>query len=151
MKQSNYTVVRMEEVHVAQIAALEQVCFSDPWIESSVRSELDNPLSYWLVAMDGDHVAAYVGSQTVLDEADIMNVAVAPAYRRQGVARGLLVGLQKALQDMNAYSLTLEVRASNEPAIRLYEKLGFVQIGRRPKYYRNPREDALILRKEWEV
>ena len=149
MKQSNYTVVRMEEVHVAQIAALEQVCFSDPWIESSVRSELDNPLSYWLVAMDGDHVAAYVGSQTVLGEADIMNVAVDPAYRRQGLARLLLERLQEALTAKGVHSLTLEVRASNEPAIALYSSQGYVQVGRRPNYYHKPKEDALILRKEW--
>ena len=151
MKQSNYTVVRMEEVHVAQIAALEQVCFSDPWIESSVRSELDNPLSYWLVAMDGDHVVAYVGSQTVLDEADIMNVAVHPDFRRQGIAEALINRLVADLKERDIHALLLEVRVSNTPAITLYEKLGFSQVGRRKNYYHNPKEDALILRKEWEI
>ena len=150
MTQNNAAVVPMTEAHVARVAALEQVCFSDPWSENSVRSELDNPLSTWLVALEGETVLGYVGSQTVLDEADIMNVAVAPEHRRQGIARLLLERLEEALRSRKVHSLTLEVRASNQNAISLYQKLGFLQIGRRPNYYSNPKEDALILRKEWE-
>ena len=151
MTQNNRTVVPMTEAHVAQVAALEQVCFSDPWSENSVRSELENPLSAWLIALEGETVVGYVGSQTVLDEADIMNVAVAPGYRRQGIARLLLERLEEALRARKVHSLTLEVRASNEPAKALYASLGYVQVGRRPNYYFKPREDALILRKEWEL
>ena len=151
MKQSEIELVPMTEAHVAAVAALEQVCFSDPWSEQSVRSELNNPLSLWLTALDGDTVAGYVGSQTVLDEADIMNVAVAPEYRRRGIARQLLDRLRDLLAAQGVRSLTLEVRASNEPAIALYESLGYVQVGRRPNYYFKPREDALILRKEWSL
>ena len=94
-------------------------------------------------------VAGYVGSQAVLDEADIMNVAVSPDYRRTGVAKALLEALQTALTARGVHSLTLEVRASNEPARALYTSVGYVQVGRRPNYYHKPREDALILRKEW--
>ena len=151
MKQNNWTIVPMEESHVPQVAALEQICFSDPWSENSVRSELSNELSLWLVALDGDTVAGYVGSQAVLDEADVMNVAVAPDYRRQGVARALLTGLQEALKAKFVHCLTLEVRASNHPAIALYESLGYLQVGCRPNYYHKPKEDALILRKEWNL
>ena len=151
MKQNEIELVPMTEAHVAAVAALEQVCFSDPWSEQSVRSELTNPLSLWLTALDGDTVAGYVGSQTVLDEADIMNVAVAPEYRRRGIARQLLDRLRDLLAAQGVRSLTLEVRASNEPAIALYEALGYVQVGRRPNYYFKPREDALILRKEWSL
>ena len=151
MTQNNFAVVPMTEAHVAQVAALEQVCFSDPWSENSVRSELENPLSTWLIALEGETVLGYVGSQTVLDEADIMNVAVAPDHRRQGIARLLLERLEEALRARNVHSLTLEVRASNEPAKVLYASLGYVQVGRRPNYYFKPREDALILRKEWEL
>lgn len=151
MKQNKYAVIPMEEIHVSQIAALEQICFSDPWVESSIRSELENPLSYWLVAMDEEHVVGYIGSQTVLGEADIMNVAVDPAYRRQGLARLLLERLQEDLTAQEVHSLTLEVRVSNEPAIALYGALGYVQVGRRPNYYHKPKEDALILRKEWVI
>lgn len=142
---------RMAEAHVAQVAELEKLCFSSPWSRNSVASELNNPLSLWLVAMDGDTVAGYIGSQSVMGEADMMNVAVHPAYRRHGIGKMLVEGLVKALIDREVYRLTLEVRASNEPAISLYDQLGFTQVGRRPNYYRDPREDALILRKEWEV
>lgn len=151
MKQNNIRLQQMAEQHVAQIAALETVCFSDPWCESSVRSELTNPLSFWLVALDNDVVVGYIGSQSVLGEADVMNVAVAPDYRRQGIATLLLTSLQKELRDKEVHSLTLEVRVSNEAALALYEALGYVPVGRRPNYYHKPREDALILRKEWIV
>lgn len=141
----------MEACHVPQVAALEKVCFSDPWSEKSVASELENPLSLWLVAMDGETVAGYIGSQTVLGETDMMNVAVAPAYRRQGAAQGLILALIEALKARGSHCLTLEVRDSNAPARALYEKLGFLEVGRRKNYYRNPREDGLILRKEWNL
>ena len=144
-------ITTMTSAHVAQIAAIEKLCFSDPWSENSVASELENRLSLWLVALDGDTVAGYVGSQSVLDEADMMNVAVHPDFRRQGIAEALVSGLVEHLKAMGSHCLTLEVRASNAPAIALYEKLGFAEIGRRKNYYRNPREDALILRKEWEI
>ena len=141
----------MNETHVPQVAALEALCFSDPWSEKSVASELTNPLSYWLVAVEGETVAGYVGSQTVIDETDMMNIAVHPDYRRQGIAEALVEDLVAALREKGSHCLTLEVRESNAPAIHLYEKMGFAQIGLRKNYYRNPRENALILRKEWEL
>ena len=130
------------------IAQLEIACFSDPWSVKSIASEVENPLSYWLVADDNGTIAGYVGSQSVLDAADMMNLAVAPAYRRKGVAQALVNALVEHLQSKQVIALLLEVRVSNEPAIALYEKMGFEQVGRRPRYYHNPREDALILRKE---
>ena len=141
----------MNVSHVAQIAELEKRCFSDPWSANSIASELDNKLAFWLVATEGETVAGYIGSQTVMDETDMMNVAVHPDFRRKGIAETLVSGLVENLQKMGSHCLTLEVRASNAPAIALYEKLGFSEIGRRKNYYRNPREDALILRKEWEI
>ena len=142
-------IVPMHESHVAQVAELEKICFSDPWSEKSVASELNNPLSCWLVAEEDGLVAGYVGSQTVIDESDMMNVAVHPDHRRKGIAEKLVVELVEALKKRESHCLTLEVRASNEPAKALYEKLGFVQVGLRKNYYRNPKEDALILRKEF--
>ena len=141
----------MNSDHVAQIAALEKICFADPWSEKSIASELDNKLAFWLVAAEGEQVAGYIGSQTVLDETDMMNVAVHPDFRRKGVAEALIQELVDHLRRMGSHCLTLEVRASNAPAIALYEKLDFREIGRRKNYYRNPKEDALILRKEWEI
>lgn len=151
MMQNNTSICPMEACHTKQVAELEILCFSDPWSLRSVESELTNPLSLWLVAMADDQVVGYIGSQTVLDEADIMNVAVHPAYRRTGIAAALLQELQRRLTANAVHSLTLEVRASNDAAICLYHRLGYVQVGRRPNYYRNPKEDALILRKEWSL
>ncbi len=141
----------MNASHVSQIAQLEKRCFSDPWSEKSIASELENPLSLWLVAVNGGQLIGYVGSQTVLGETDMMNLAVAPEARRQGTGRALVLALVDALTEKGSHSLMLEVRVSNTPAQKLYESLGFSQVGRRPKYYVNPREDALILRKEWSV
>ena len=142
----------MKDIHVTQVAELEKICFgTEAWSERSVASELSNPLSLWLVAVEGDRLAGYVGSQTVMDETDMMNIAVAPNYRRQGVAEALIEELVRQLRDGGNYCLTREVRVSNEPAIALYGKVGFAQVGRRPNYYRSPKEDALILRKEWQL
>ena len=144
------TITIMTALHVSQVAELEKLCFSDPWSEKSVASELENKLAYWLVAVEDDRVAGYVGSQTVCGETDMMNIAVHPDFRRRGIAESLVNALVEDLQKQESHSLTLEVRASNEAAQKLYEKLGFMQVGLRKNYYRNPKEDALILRKEWE-
>ena len=141
----------MTSAHVSQIAELEKLCFSDPWSEKSIETELTCRLSVWLVALEGEQVVGYVGSQTVMDETDMMNVAVHPEHRRRGIARALIEALVVALRERESRCLTLEVRASNEPAIALYSDLGFGEVGRRRNYYRNPKEDALILRKEWEL
>ena len=140
-------IIPMNESHVAAVAALEKACFSEPWSENSVRGELSNELALWLVAVENDTVLGYVGSQTVLEEADMMNIAVEEICRRRGIARALV---EELIRQLPAHCLTLEVRASNAPAIGLYESMGFQQIGMRKNYYRKPREDALILRKEIE-
>ena len=144
------TITEMKACHVPTVASLEAICFSDPWSEKSVASELDNPLSLWLVAEEEGGVVGYVGSQTVLDETDMMNVAVHPDHRRKGIAAALIEALIPALKARGSRCLTLEVRESNAPAVALYASLGFERIGLRKNYYRNPRENAIILRKEWE-
>ncbi|MBR4131753.1 MAG: ribosomal protein S18-alanine N-acetyltransferase [Oscillospiraceae bacterium] len=141
-------IVPMGPEHIAQVAAMEREYFSAPWDEASLAHELENPLALWLVALDGETVAGYIGSQSVLGESDMMNLAVLPDHRRRGVGTALVERLLWELGEEN-HCLTLEVRASNEAAIALYDGLGFRQVGRRPKYYLNPPEDALILRKDW--
>ena len=143
------TITKITDAHIRQIAALETLCFSDPWSENSIASELKNPLSLWLVAEEEGCVLGYIGSQTVMGEADMMNLAVHPDYRRRGIARKLVLELIEQLKTQGSHILILEVRASNDPAIALYTDLGFTQVGRRPNYYFKPKEDALILRKEW--
>ena len=125
-------IQEMTAADVADIAALERLCFSAPWSENSIAEELETGFSLWLVP----------------PEADMMNLAVVPELRRRGTAQALLQALQERLAARGIGSLTLEVRASNLPAQRLYTAAGFACIGRRPNYYLAPREDALILRKE---
>ena len=115
-------------------------------VECIVRGYITG--SGWNSYKENGTVCGYIGAQSVPPEADVMNLAVAPDCRRQGIARQLLSRLTKLLHRQGIEALFLEVRPSNHAAIALYEAFGFVQIGRRPKYYVNPSEDALILRKE---
>ena len=95
----------METQDVSQIADLEKVCFNDPWSENSIASELDNPLSCWLVAVNGEQVVGYVGSQTVLDGSDMMNIAVSPDFRRMGIAESLIEALVCLLRQRKSFQL----------------------------------------------
>lgn len=147
----DFTILPMQKAHIAQVAEIEAASFSDPWPRSVLESELLNPLSLWLCAVCGEEVLGYVGSQSVLGEADMMNIAVKESARRQGIARALVTALICGLKEKNVASLTLEVRASNEAAIALYGAFGFSQVGRRKNYYFHPTEDALILKKEWSL
>ena len=118
---------------------------------AAVGGELENPLSLWLVAEQNGAVLGYVGSQMVPPEADMMNIAVHPDCRRQGIAAALIEELVSRLKERRSHILRLEVRESNTPAIALYNSMGFTQLGIRKNYYRNPKENALILGKEWEI
>ncbi len=142
------TIRSMLPADVPQIAALERLCFSDPWSEGSVAGELENALSLWLVAEEDGTVRGYIGSQSVPPDCDILNLAVAPDARRQGLGQQLLQALLDALHRRGIERVFLEVRPTNVPARALYAALGFEEIGRRKEYYVNPVEDALILRKE---
>lgn len=144
--QMQVRIVPMTAEHLDEAAALERVCFSDPWSRNMLAEELNNDLSAFLAALDGEgRLAGYAGLQVILDEGTITNVAVRPDCRRQGVAGKLLqVFLDFARANRLAF-LTLEVRASNYGAIALYGGRGFRTVGRRKNYYEHPREDALIM------
>ena len=144
-------IVPMDLTHVDAVANLEKVCFHDPWSLNAITGEVSNPLSIWFVALDGERVVGYIGSQAVIDLADVMNVAIEPSYRRRGIAELLIKELEDALKAQGVIGLLLEVRVSNEPARNLYEKMGFSVVGRRPGYYSHPKEDALIMRNELEI
>ena len=139
-------IVPMTAEHLDEVAALERVCFSDPWSRNLLLEALKNDLSAYLVALDdAGRVAGYAGLTVILDEGSIDNIAVRPDCRRQGVAAQLLqVFLDFALGNGLAF-LTLEVRASNYAAIALYGSRGFRAVGRRKNYYEHPVEDALIM------
>ena len=143
-------IVPMNADHLDEIAELERICFSTPWSRNMLAEELDNACSAFLVALDdSDKVVGYAGLQVVLDEGYIANVAVRPECRRQGIAgKRLQVFLDFAQANRLAF-LTLEVRASNYEAIALYGSRGFRSVGRRKNYYEHPREDAIIMTKEF--
>lgn len=145
----SYHIVPMTAEHIPRIAALERRCFSDPWSENALREELFNDTASFLAAVAEDGtVVGYAGMHCVLDEGYIANIAVAPEYRRQGVA-GELLGVFLRFGRANLGFLTLEVRASNEPAISLYRKFGFREAGRRKNYYTAPQEDAILMTVEF--
>lgn len=137
-------IVSFAAAHVCEVAEIERSCFADPWTEDGLREELNNSCARFLTAVDGaGAVAGYIGCHTVLDEGYIANVAVSPAFRRRGIARQLVQTLLAQSQDL-AF-VTLEVRASNAPAIALYTGCGFVPVGTRRNFYTHPAEDALLM------
>ena len=127
-----------------QIAAIERTCFSAPWDENILAVQLGAGYVF-LAAAEQKQILGYVGMQYVLDEGYISNVAVSPEHRRRGIAGLLLTRLHGIAEELGLAFVSLEVRASNEPAIALYEKYGYTQTGRRKNYYVRPREDALIM------
>ena len=141
-----YRVIPMTAELLPQIAELEQACFSVPWSEQMLAEALDNPLASFIVAMgDNGQVLGYAGLMVVAGEGYIDNVAVREEYRRQGIAQDLLDVFLRFGAAHGLRFLSLEVRASNEPAKQLYMKHGFVQVGRRKGYYDLPKEDAIIM------
>ena len=143
-------IVPMTAAHLPQVAALENICFpADPWSEALFREALDNPSAAILLAQgEGGALLGYAVLAAVLDEGNLDNIAVAPAARRQGVADALLSAITGFGRE-NLSRLTLEVRASNAPAIALYEKHGFHPAGLRRDYYHSPKEDALIMTRDF--
>lgn len=145
----NYKLVPMDRSHLKEISAIERECFSTPWSEAMLEEELFNPMASFIVAQRADGaVLGYAGLHAVLDEGYIDNIAVRPDYRGQGIADDLLDVFVRFGQAKLAM-LTLEVRLTNEPAIQLYYKHGFAQVGRRKDYYENPKEDAIIMTQEF--
>lgn len=144
--------LRIEAMRLEDLAAVHQIelaSFSAPWPPNAYRSELEtNRLATYLVARADDRVVAYGGMWLMVDEAHITTFAVHPAWRRQGIAQRLLIAFLDLAVDRGAHEATLEVRLSNLPARRLYEKYGFRPVGLRPRYYSDDHEDALIMTTE---
>jgi [ribosomal protein S18]-alanine N-acetyltransferase len=127
------------------IERIEQRAYPTPWSRSMFASELAKPTSICLGAFEGDELVGYVVNSRYVDAWHVMNVAVDPDIRRRGVATALLERLFELTHDDERRGYTLEVRVSNDGAIRLYESLGFEARGIRRGYYTDNREDALIM------
>ena len=151
-KNLHVRIVPMTADHLDALEQLERTCFSRPWSRKMLAEELENQCAAFLVAEDavtGD-VLGYAGLLVAADEGYITNVAVRPDCRKQGVAGKLLQVFLDFAQANHLAFLTLEVRASNYPAIALYGSRGFRGVGRRKNYYEHPREDAIIMTREFE-
>jgi ribosomal-protein-alanine N-acetyltransferase len=142
-------ILRIEPMELADLPAvhaIERASFESPWPPEAYRNDLEtNRLAQYLVARVGDEVAAYGGMWLMVDEGHIITFAVHPAWRRQHVGERLLLSFIDLASQRGAHEATLEVRLSNLPARRLYEKFGFRPVGLRPRYYSDNGEDALIM------
>jgi [ribosomal protein S18]-alanine N-acetyltransferase len=130
------------------LAALERTAFDDPWTEAQLRDALGWPGAVAIVAENATGLIGYVLGRVITDQAEILSLATAVPHRRRGVGRELLATALDAMVDRGARSAWLEVRVSNRAARAMYQAAGFVVAGRRRDYYRQPLEDALILRRE---
>ena len=137
----------MSEDDISEIALIEKECFSSPWSEDALRSELSNDGAVFLTAKIDGETVGYLGMHIVLDECYIANIAVKNKFRRRGIGFSLLDSAEKTAEDNGCSFISLEVRVSNTPAIKLYEKRGYISQGQRKNFYSNPTENALIMTK----
>lgn len=145
------SLVPMCEEHLDGMAELEQACFSMPWSRAMLADELTNSYAMYYVAEDsGGRVAGYAGMHMILDEGHITNVAVSPDMRRRGIASALMDKLLRVAERGGIKHVTLEVRDSNRGAIELYMKKGFKPVAVRKDYYTQPREDGVLMIKDFE-
>ncbi len=137
---------------IRAVAAIERASFGDPWSESAFDELLRSRSAIFLVATRGEEksVAGYLIAFVFADEAEILNLAVTPAERGRGLGGELLDAGLEAVRKRGAREAFLEVRESNASALALYSSRGFSALSRRGKYYRNPVEDALVLRRVME-
>ena len=139
-------VDRMTVDDLLAVHVIERESFSTPWPEHAYRQEIEqNSLAHYIVARYGNAIVGFAGIWLLVDEAHITSFATRTAWRRQGIGERLLVALIDLALARGAKEATLEVRPSNIPAKRLYEKYGFKVVGVRPRYYSDNNEDALIM------
>ena len=136
-------IENMKLQHLDGVVNIENICFAHPWSKADLERQLNLDTSHFAVATVDEKVVGYMGLQLFSGEGYVTNVAVLPEYRRQGIAKMLI---EKQMQNEMSF-ITLEVRESNLPAIKLYESCGFENVGIRPKFYSNPTENAIIMTK----
>lgn len=138
-------VRKMEVEDIQRVYQLSCESFSEPWSLASIEKEMINPVASYFVAEEEGQVIGFGGMWHVIDEGEIINIAVHKAYQRQGIGRVILNQLMSVARERHLVVMHLEVRASNEAARRLYLNQGFQCIATRKAYYHEPTEDALIM------
>ncbi|MBQ3558582.1 MAG: ribosomal protein S18-alanine N-acetyltransferase [Agathobacter sp.] len=131
---------------VDAVVQIEQECFSLPWSEKSFVDSISREDTIFLVCEEASVITGYMGLYISFDEASVTNVAVSPNFRKRGYGEQLVATAKEVAKDAGAESIFLEVRVSNVPAISLYKKLGFEELGIRKKFYEHPVEDAIIMK-----
>jgi len=139
------TIRKIEERDMAELAAIEAESFSTPWSEQSFRELLSIDYAHYFVAEYDGELAGSAGMRVICNEGNIDNVVVKSTLRGKGIANELIGELIRFGDSIGVEAYTLEVRVSNAPAIRVYEKNGFVNEGIRPRFYEKPVEDAMIM------
>lgn len=134
-------IENMNSQHLDGVVNIENICFANPWSRADLEQQLNLDTSHFAVATLDGNVVGYMGLQIFSGEGYVTNVAVLPDFRRMGIAKKLI---EHQLQNEMSF-ITLEVRESNLPAIKLYESCGFENVGIRPKFYTNPTENAIIM------
>lgn len=135
----------MAPADISEVVAIEELSFPTKWQAGAYESELRNPTAYYIVARAGAQVAGYAGMWSSGDEAHVTTLAVHPDFRRRGIGERLLVNLLEEARRRKVTRMTLEVRAANKPARRLYEKHGFIPIAHLPGYYADTGEDGVVM------
>jgi ribosomal-protein-alanine N-acetyltransferase len=142
----NFSICRLTDLD--EIEEIEKRSFADPWTKNLLVSELENELVSFFCLYIEDQVVGYISLSKILDEGNINNIAVHPDHREKGYGKYLIDKITEYALNHKISFITLEVRESNLPAILLYEKTGFIILGKRKHYYKNPEEDALIMIKK---
>ena len=140
-------IINMEKEHLSGVLKVEESCFTHPWSKESFESELSKSESFKFVALEKDEVVGFAILDIVLDEGNLLDIAVDEKHRRKGVAKKLFEKMLEKAQEKDLSFITLEVRSSSAPAISLYEAMGFERVGVRKNYYSRPTEDALLMTK----
>jgi len=147
---TSWRIRALKESDLEAAMAIERVSFPSPWSKAAFRQELNNPYSHCWVALEpnvhaSERLAGYICCWMITDEVQIMNLAIRPVYRRHGVARRLLEFALADAMERGARRAILEVRPSNAAALSLYQSMQFREAGRRPRYYKDTGEDAIIM------
>ncbi len=140
-------IENMREEHLCGVQKVEESCFTHPWSKESFESELRKAESFKFVALENGEVIGFAILETVLDEGNLLDIAVDKNHRRKGVGRKLFDNMLMVAKEKELSFITLEVRASSLPAVALYEAMGFEKVGTRKNYYSKPIEDALLMTK----
>lgn len=139
-------IEKLSKKHLDDVWEIEKICFSSPWSREDLEKQINIETSHFLVAVEDGRAVGYMGLQIFSEEGYVTNVAVLPQYRQRGIAAMLINEQMKNQMDF----ITLEVRQSNTPAINLYTKMGFENVGIRPNFYSNPTENAIIMTRNFD-